>query len=335
MTSANIEAASVRRAQQLINGSCASTFLTDKALDLAELISAPVIIELKSLGLGDEQSLMIALLLNAMTEHYKANRQSSGTLAHVTVVEEAHRLLIRPQGSGDPSQAQAKERAATEFAQTLAENRKYGEGMIIAEQIPSKLVEDAVKNTNLKIMHRMTAEEDREYVGRSMGMDAAQLRFATRLRAGEALAYSDEFAEAVHLEIRSTVAEELGNPASIPLPPFDACLPCRAKCRYRGASLSMTRDASLRRRLAAARGAVTQPEADQAVLRARWNGLLTVLRRHVRSFPALPAEEPGVSDAAYGLFLHSLAMEPVAHSPRWATVVARQLGIPTETIDGY
>src|SRR6202020_3125543 len=117
---------------------------------------------------------------------------------HVTVVEEAHRLLARSRGGGGAEEAQAKEKAAEAFANTLAENRKYGEGVIIAEQIPSKLVQDAVKNTNLKIMHRLTAEDDRRYLGETMGMDEAQMKFATRLRTGEALTYSDEFAEATH-----------------------------------------------------------------------------------------------------------------------------------------
>ena len=35
-----------------------------------------------------------------------------------------------------------------------------------------------------------------------MGLDDAQMEFATRLRTGEALAYSDESAEATHIAIR-------------------------------------------------------------------------------------------------------------------------------------
>ena len=149
---------------------------------------------------------MIALLLNAITEHYKANWPAAQNLRHVTVVEEAHRLLARPRGGGDQAQAQAKEQASADLANVLAENRKYGEGMIIAEQIPTKLVEDAIKNTNLKIMHRLTAEQDRQELGRSMGFDEAQERFAARLGPGEALAYSDGYAEAVHIEIDKTIA---------------------------------------------------------------------------------------------------------------------------------
>ena len=244
---ANIEAASIRRAQQMASGATASTFLTDQPNDIGRLLDHPVVLELKSLGTGDEQALMIALLLNAMTEHYQSVRGASPDLVHVTVIEEAHRLLARPAGGKSGQDAQAKEKAAESFANTLAENRKYGEGILIAEQIPVKLVEDAVKNTGLKIMHRLTAEEDRRYLGESMGLDDAQMRFTTRLQTGEALVYSDEFSrghpprhpqDGLGLDLPLPVAPRAA-------PPFDACAICRAKCAYRGAALAMVRDPSL------------------------------------------------------------------------------------------
>jgi hypothetical protein len=34
-----------------------------------------------------------------------------------------------------------------------------------------------------------------------------------------------------------------------------------------------------------------------------------------------------VTDAAFCLFVHSLAIETAAYSPRWPTSVARQLGL--------
>ena len=162
---------------------------------------------------------MIALLLNAVTEHYQAVRGASADLVHVTLVEEAHRLLARSQGARAAEDAQAEEKAAEAFANTLAENRKYGEGAaIIAEQLPTKLVQDAVENTNLKIMHRLTAEDDRRYLGQTMGFDEPQMRFATRLQTGEALVYSDEFAEATHVTV--TPALRPPRPARSPRCPW-------------------------------------------------------------------------------------------------------------------
>ncbi len=36
------------------------------------------------------------------------------------------------------------------FADILAEMRAYGQGLAIIDQVPSKLLPDALKNTNLK-----------------------------------------------------------------------------------------------------------------------------------------------------------------------------------------
>lgn len=325
---ANIEAASIRRAQQLIRGATASVFLTDHANNIAGLLDHPVIIELKSLGSGDEQALMMALLLNAATEHYQAVRGATADLAHVTVVEEAHRLLARPHGAKAAEEAQAKEKAAEAFANTLAENRKYGEGVIIAEQLPTKLVQDAVKNTNLKIMHRLTAEDDRRYVGETMGMDEPQMKFATRLRTGEALTYSDEFAEAMHITVSPGLRPSSPGPvAPAPAPPFTACSLCRARCRYRGAALAMVSDPVAVTQVKQKIAALEERGLPHAELERRWSALIGLLRSRVIAFPALPHAGPGLSDAAYCLFLHALAVRTMRFPWSWPASVASRLGI--------
>lgn len=324
----NIEAASIRRAQQLATGVSASAFLTDQPNEIARLIDHPVILELKTLGSGDDQALMIALLLNAVTEHYQAVRGASSELTHVTVIEEAHRLLARPQGGKGDESAQAKEKAAEAFANTLAENRKYGEGMIIAEQIPTKLVEDAVKNTNVKLMHRLTSEDDRKYLGESMGFDESQRRFATRLTTGEALAYSDEFAEAMLVKVtpRGT-ALHLGLPTPSNAPPFRACDDCRAKCEYRGAALALVHDAAGVRDVADAVAALEDQDAPEDEIPVRWERLTGILRDRVSAFSALPSAEPALSDAAYCFFLHALGIRTMQFSPEWPVAVARHLRV--------
>lgn len=324
----NIEAASIRRAEQLVRGIAASAFLTNRPNDIARLLDHPVILELKSLGSGDEQALMIALLLNAVTEFYQAVRGASTDLVHVTLVEEAHRLLERPHGAKAAEDAQAREKAAEAFANTLAENRKYGEGVIIAEQLPTKLVQDAVKNTNLKIMHRLTAQDDRRYLGETMGLDESQMRFATRLHTGEALVYSDEFAEATHITITPAPAAALPTrPAVAVAIPFGACAGCRSQCVYRGAALSMVCDPLVVSSIKEAVAALEVSGLSAEDIEARWATLVGKLRTQVASFPALPATGPGQSDVAYCLFLHALAVRTMRFSAAWPTAVAARLGI--------
>jgi hypothetical protein len=324
----NIEAASIRRAEQLTIGVAASAFFTDQPNDIAGMLSHPVILELKSLGSGDEQALMIALLLNAMTEHYQSVRGASPHLEHVTVIEEAHRLLQRSEGGRGQEQAQAKEKAAEAFANTLAENRKYGEGIIIAEQLPTKLVADAVKNTNLKIMHRLTGEEDRAYLGETMGLDDSQKRFATRLTTGEALVYSDALPEALLVAISPQLTPSQPEaPARRAALPLAGCSTCNAQCEYRGAALAMVGDKDFVAGVIQLVQRLEAPEAGTGEHEAHWSQLLDGLKTSVRLFSVLPSEDPGLSDASYCIFIHSLASRNAHFGPAWADAVANRLSL--------
>jgi hypothetical protein len=272
---------------------------------------------------------MMALLLNAITEHHQSVRGASADLVHVTLVEEAHRLLAR--SGGTPAQdAQAKEKAAEAFASTLAENRKYGEGVIIAEQLPAKLVADAVKNANLKIMHRLTAEDDRRYLGEAMGMDEAQRLSAARLQAGEALLYSDELAEATHVSIAGTLRAAAPRPGVVQpaaAPPFAACEPCRAQCAYRGAALSMVNDPGIVKDVTDAARLLSRAGIAPAEQRAGLAELRGTLYDTVGRFAALPAADPGRSDAAFCLFLHVYASSAMRVLPAWPAIAARFLEV--------
>jgi hypothetical protein len=336
---ASIDAAAVRRVRRLVRGAAGSAFLTDGRGDVARLLDHPVILELKSLGAGDEQALMMALLLNAVTEHCRSVRGASPDLAHVTVVEEAHRLLARAEGGAPAEDARAKERAAEALANALAENHQYGEGVIFAGQFPAKLVAGAVKSSNLKLMHRLTAEDDRRYLGESMGMDEAQRAFAARLKTGEALLYSDEFAEAAHVSIDGTPRAALPPPGVVPgaAPPFAACAPCRAQCAYRGAALSMVNDPGIARDITAAAaaagaGALARPGVDPEDQRGGLAELRGRLYDAVGRFAALPMADPGRSDAAFCLFLHVYASSDMRLQPAWPASAARFLGIAGQAV---
>jgi uncharacterized protein len=73
----------------------------------------------------------------------------------------------------------------------LAEIRAYGEGIVIAEQIPAKLVPDVVKNTALKVLHRLPAADDRQVVGAAMNLDEGQSRQVVSLAPGVAAVFAD------------------------------------------------------------------------------------------------------------------------------------------------
>jgi hypothetical protein len=115
---------------------------------------------------------------------FGAAGETVGGLRHVIVIEEAHRLL-RAARHG-PS-----EHAVELFASLLAEIRAYGTGIIVAEQIPAKLVPDVIKNSALKILHRLPAADDRELVGATMNLSPDQSRQVVSLEPGVAAVFAD------------------------------------------------------------------------------------------------------------------------------------------------
>ena len=59
----------------------------------------------------------------------------------------------------------------------LAEVRKYGESLIIADQIPNKMTPEVLKNTNTKIVHKIFAEDDKEAIGNTISLSKEQKDF--------------------------------------------------------------------------------------------------------------------------------------------------------------
>ncbi|HIQ05377.1 MAG TPA: ATP-binding protein [Anaerolineae bacterium] len=164
------------------------------SVPMAELLSHPTVLELERIGNDDEKAFLIGLLLTRLYEYRVVQARMHDALPrlqHVTIFEEAHRLLKYVPTEVQTEEANVKGQAVETFANMLSEIRAYGQGVLIAEQIPAKLSPDAVKNTNLKIMHRIVAEDDREIMGGAMNLDKAQKRYVTTLRTGQAVVYAE------------------------------------------------------------------------------------------------------------------------------------------------
>src|SRR5437667_6802315 len=131
-------------------------------------------------------------------------------LRHVIVIEEAHRLLR----AGREGRASAH--AVELFTAMLAEIRAYGEGLVIAEQIPSKLVSDVVKNTALKVMHRLPAADDRDLAGAAMNLDGAQSRQVVSLEPGVAAVFADGMDRPIRVRVPYGGDAECARPGAVP-----------------------------------------------------------------------------------------------------------------------
>jgi hypothetical protein len=174
------------RLRSLRVGSAGRFFEGGHPADIGELLRRNVVLAIEDVANDEDKAFLIGTLIIRLVEHLRL-RARSGTvdgLRHVIVIEEAHRLL-RAQREG------ASGHAVELFASMLAEIRAYGEGIVIAEQIPAKLVPDVVKNTALKVLHRLPAHDDRQVVGAAMNLDEDQSRQVVSLRPGEAAVFAD------------------------------------------------------------------------------------------------------------------------------------------------
>lgn len=173
--------------------------------DFTELLKRNVVFELEAFSDNDEKSFIMALLLGRIYEHrqveYQNGKVPGNTLRHIVVLEEAHRLLAKAEGKGE-LQASPRTKSVEIFSDMLAEVRAYGQGMIIVDQIPSKLTPEVMKNTEVKIAHRLLSKDDREAVGATMNLSKEQIEDLARHDAGEATMYFGNLANALHVKIK-------------------------------------------------------------------------------------------------------------------------------------
>lgn len=178
------------RINSLRIGSKGDTLNVAHSFPFDELLSGHVVVELEDIGDDDAKAFIISLLLVNLLEVRRQQEDCQLELRHVMLIEEAHRLLRNVQG-GTGEDADPRAAAVEFFCNLLAELRSKGQGFIVADQIPSKLAPDLVKNTNLKIAHRLVAQDERELMGGAMHMRDDQIDYLASLKQGVAAVYSE------------------------------------------------------------------------------------------------------------------------------------------------
>src|SRR6202012_5292815 len=162
-------------------------------LAFGALLRGNVVLEIEDVGADADKASIMGTVIIRLAETLgltpRAARRAPG-VAHLTVVEEAHRLLRRTEPGGSAG-AGAAAHAVELFAGLLAEIRAYGEGIVIAEQIPARLIPDVIKNTAVKIVHRLPAADGRDRVGAPMNLSPAQSKYLVPLEPGEAAVATD------------------------------------------------------------------------------------------------------------------------------------------------
>lgn len=171
-----------------------------RSVGFKDLLSRRVILELEEIRSATEKSLVMGFILINLVEAIKAKyKEGKGEFKHITLVEEAHRLLTKYMPGDSPN----KKHGVETFSDMLAEIRKYGEALVIVDQIPNKLTPEVLKNTNTKIVHRLFAEDDKEAIGNTIVLNHEQKEFLSNLETGRAIVFTQGFSKAVQVQVKS------------------------------------------------------------------------------------------------------------------------------------
>ncbi|MEU0519881.1 ATP-binding protein [Streptosporangium sp. NPDC006007] len=239
---ADVEGFISLRLRSLRVGSAGRFFEGGHPADIGDLLQRNVVLAIEDVANDEDKAFLMGTLIIRIVEHLRmrARKERSSGLRHVIVIEEAHRLL-RDRGAG-----RASTHAVELLAGMLAEIRAYGEGIVVAEQIPTKLVSDVVKNTALKVVHRLPAEDDRQLVGAAMNLSEEQSRQVVSLQPGVAAVFADGMDRPLRVQVPLGEHRERLLPGHMPPICGRRSVACGQECRTgRACTLVELREADL------------------------------------------------------------------------------------------
>lgn len=179
-------------------------FNTSRSINFLSLVKKRVVIELEEIRSSSEKSLLMGFIMTNLLQAVKHWHSRQKDFRHITLIEEAHRLLSRYV----PGDNLNKKQGVEVFTDILAEVRKYGESLIIVDQIPDKMTPEILKNTNTKIIHKLFAQDDKDAVGNTMVLSDEQKSFLSNLPPGRAVMFSQGWTKAIQLQVDEKISAE-------------------------------------------------------------------------------------------------------------------------------
>lgn len=242
----NVKTAMKIRLENLCVGAKGYTFNTSEIVDFDKLLEKNVVFELEGLADDSDKAFSVGLLVIFINEYRQVKKEISGNqeigLQHLLVIEEAHRLLknVDTERSTE-SVGNPKGKAVEHFTNMIAEMRSYGQGVIVAEQIPIKLAPDVIKNSSTKIVQRIVSVDDQRAIANTIGVaekDAIQLG---TLETGYAYCHKEGMVLPAPVKISGYSIGEDGSNQDLDVFVSDEQLYNRQLYRFDGINLSIVR----------------------------------------------------------------------------------------------
>lgn len=199
----NIRGAIKARIDSLCVGSKGYIFNTHDMVNIEELLEENSVLELEGLADDSDKAFALGLLIIYVNEYRQVQKEVSRTdgLQHLLVIEEAHRLLKNMSTENNEDLGNPKGKAVEHFTNMLAEMRSYGQGVIVAEQIPSKLAPDVIKNSSNKFIHRIIAKDDQEIIANTIGIYPEDAIYLGNCKVGYALCHKEGMVQPVIVKL--------------------------------------------------------------------------------------------------------------------------------------
>lgn len=183
----NLESALKVRIGSLLRREMGDVFdVARSSLAPEEWLTTPAIVELEAMGQGPA-NFMTLMLCSLIRECLKVNPVFDGPVRHVIFIEEAHNLIGPDSEEKTGGAANAKAAATAFIVKMLAEVRALKESIFIADQLPTAMAQEVIKNTGLKVALRLTAMDDRQLLCNSMSANSSQIEEMGNFSIGQAL----------------------------------------------------------------------------------------------------------------------------------------------------
>lgn len=172
-----------------------------------EWLEVSAIVELEVLS-EQAKNFFVLLVCHYILETLRADPNggldNNGTalpVRHVIFIEEAHNIIASSTQQASMESVNPKISATQYIVKMLAEVRALREGIVIADQLPTALTSEVIKNTGLKLVHRMTSQDDREQIGATISATALQMERMASFTSGQAFIYHEKTLKPYEMQV--------------------------------------------------------------------------------------------------------------------------------------
>ncbi len=164
----------LRRLVPLTEGQVGRALNGPSSHTVDELLDKVLSVELGHIRDIQTRTVFVDILLKMVYE-YRVSRK--GKMEHLLLVEEARNIAPVRREEDPPSVGE----------RMISELRKFGEAIVFVAQFPTQVAPEVIKNSGVRIVHRVSWAEDLKLIGEALNLNKEQVAHVANLGVGEAV----------------------------------------------------------------------------------------------------------------------------------------------------